>query len=77
MFKTACILLWKYVRDNNLLFKVKFLIPCHDEINIEVPDEMAEIMVKVVKDCMLKSAAMFCKKLPIPADAEVGKYWIH
>ena len=31
-FKLASILLFKYLRDNNLLFKVKFCIPVHDKV---------------------------------------------
>lgn len=77
MFKTASIFLWEYLLKNNLLFKVKLCIPAHDEWNIEVPEDIAEEMTKVVKDCMSRAGSFFCSKLPMPADAEVGTCWIH
>ena len=77
MWKLACIFLWKYIQEHNLVFKVKFVVPVHDEINIECPTEIAEEMAPVLKDCMLRAGAYFCKKVKMPADAEVGKCWIH
>lgn len=77
MFKTASIFLWDYLVKNNLIFTVKLCIPAHDEWNIEVPEEIAEQMTEVLKDCMSKAGAFFCRKLPLPADAEVSDHWIH
>ena len=77
MFKTASIFLWDYLLEHNLLFKVKLCIPAHDEWNIEVPEEMAEEMTKVVKDCMARAGSFFCSKLPLPADGEYNDYWVH
>ena len=34
--------LFRWVVDNNLFGKVKFCIPCHDEANLEAPEEIAE-----------------------------------
>ena len=77
MWKLACIFLWKYVIEHELVFKVKFVVPVHDEINIECPDSIAEEMTLVLKDCMLRAGTYFCKRVKMPADAEVGKCWIH
>ena len=77
MWKLACIFLWKYIQEHNFVFKVKFVVPVHDEINIECPTEIAEEMTPVLKDCMLRAGAYFCKKVKMPADAEIGKCWIH
>lgn len=77
MFKTASIFLWDYLLEHDLLFKVKLCIPAHDEWNIEVPEEMAEGMTKVVKDCMARAGGFFCHKLPLPADGEYNDYWVH
>lgn len=77
MFKTASILLFEYLREHNLLFKVKLCIPCHDEWNIEVPEEYKDELTEVLKDCMSKAGAFFCPKLELPADAEVSDHWIH
>ena len=77
MFKLASIFLYKYLRDNDLLFKVKLCIPAHDEWNIEVPEEIADEMAVVLADCMSRAGRYFCKLIDFPADAEVGTCWIH
>ena len=77
MFKLASIFLYQYLLDHDLLFKVKLCIPAHDEWNIEVPEEMAEDMAKVLADCMSRAGKYFCKLIDFPADAEVGTCWIH
>ena len=77
MFKTASVFLWDYLLSHDLLFKVKLCVPTHDEWNIEVPEEMAEEMTKVLQDCMSKAGEFFCRKLPMPADAVCSNYWIH
>ncbi|MBQ7431619.1 MAG: hypothetical protein IJV29_18505, partial [Butyrivibrio sp.] len=77
MFKTASIFLWEYLLEHDLLFKVKLCVPAHDEWNIEVPDEIAEEMTKVLQDCMSRAGEFFCRKLPMPADAVCSTHWIH
>ena len=77
MFKTASIFLWDYLLEHDLVFKVKLCIPAHDEWNIEVPESMAEEMTEVLKDCMSKAGSFFCRKLELPADAELSNHWIH
>lgn len=77
MFKTASIFLWEYLLEHDLLFKVKLCVPAHDEWNIEVPEEIAEEMTKVLQDCMSKAGEFFCRKLPMPADATCSDHWIH
>lgn len=77
MFKTASIFLWDYLLEHDLLFKVKLCIPAHDEWNIEVPEEIADKMVEVLKSCMQKAGAFFCNKVALPAEGDVYDYWIH
>lgn len=77
MFKTASVFLWDYLVEHDLLFKVLLCIPAHDEWNIEVPEEIAEEMKKVLQDCMSRAGSYFCRKLELPADAELSDHWIH
>ena len=77
MFKTASIFLWQYLLEHDLLFKVKLCVPAHDEWNIEVPEEMAEELTNVVKDCMERAGSFFCEKLPLPADGGYADFWVH
>jgi len=72
MFKYACIFLYDYLIQNDLLFKVKFTIPAHDEINIESPEEIADEMSRVLVDCMERAGAVFCTNIKLGADVQVG-----
>lgn len=75
ILKAAMTSFFKYIIDNNLFGRVKIVALVHDEANIEYPEDTN--MDKVLKECMEQSAAIYCKSLPIPAEAAVGKYWIH
>lgn len=77
MFKLASIYLWDYLKKHNLVFKVKLCIPAHDEWNIEVPKEITQQMTEVLQNCMKTAGAYFCKRLELPAEAEISDHWIH
>lgn len=76
-FKLASIYLYEYLKNNNLLFIVKYTIPAHDEINIEAPEEMADKMATILVQCMEQAGAYFCDKVKLGADVNIGEYWIH
>jgi len=76
-FKLSSIKLFNYLVKNNLLFKVLYCIPVHDEINIECPSEISEEMSKVLLKCMEDGAEPFCTKLKLTADPVIGDHWIH
>lgn len=46
------------------------------EANWEYPETL-ENFHEILVGKMEASAAKYCKKLPIPADASVGDHWIH
>jgi DNA polymerase I-like protein with 3'-5' exonuclease and polymerase domains len=48
----------------------------HDEACIEYPEDMPEVS-SILKRYMEDAAAVFCKKLPIPANASIEKHWVH
>lgn len=76
-FKMASILLFNYLKKHKLLGIVKYCIPVHDEINLEVPNELAEEMSKVLVQCMVDGAKPFCPKVYLGADVNIGEHWIH
>lgn len=82
-FKLTCMLFFNWVKKYNLLGKVKFCIPCHDELNIEAPEDIAINVAKVLLKCFEKGAKPFCTELPLPGDLALDKdgnlptYWIH
>ena len=76
-FKLASILLFKYIRDHNLIGIVKYMVPAHDEINVECPSEMKDEIGKVILDCMERGAKPFCTRVHLGADLSIGDHWIH
>lgn len=77
MFKLASIKLFNYLKKNDLLFKVLYMIPAHDELNVECPKEISEDIAKVVVRCMEDGAKPFLKTLNLTADENIGNHWIH
>ena len=75
ILKSAMTDFFNYIVDNGLFNRVKIVALVHDEDNIEYPINLS--MDIVLKECMEKAAAKFCKSLPIPAEAAVGNHWIH
>ena len=75
ILKSAMTDFFNYIVDNGLFNRVKIVALVHDEANIEYPKELN--MDKVLKEHMEKSAAKYCKSLPIPAEASVNLYWVH
>lgn len=67
----------KWILANGYFNKVLICDLVHDEAVIEYPAELESIVVPKLKECMEKSAATFCKKLPIPAEPSTGMFWIH
>ena len=76
ILKDAITKFFKWIVKNNLFSKVRLCNLVHDEAVIEYPKELPETS-KVLSKFMEDSAAIYCKSLPIPAEAEVGKHWIH
>lgn len=76
-FKLASIKLFNWLLKNGLLFKVKYCIPVHDEINLEAPDEISEEVADILVKCMVSAGKPFCTKAHLGADVEVGDHWIH
>lgn len=76
VLKHAMTNFFKWIIDNNLFGIVLIVNLVHDEAVIEYPKTL-ENTYKILKQYMEDSAAVFCKKLPIPAQPEVGSYWIH
>lgn len=76
-FKLASIQLFNWLLKNGLLFKVKYCIPVHDEINLEAPDEISEEVADILVKCMVSAGKPFCTRAHLGADVEIGDHWIH
>lgn len=76
ILKDSQIEVFHWVVEHGYFGKILLCNLTHDEANWEFPKEIEEFP-KVLEDLMEKSAAKYCKSLPIPAVAEVGEYWKH
>ena len=75
--KDACITLFNWIVDNGYFGIIKLVNFTHDEINSECPKELENIYPNLVATIMQETCAKYFTKLPIPAEASVGEYWIH
>lgn len=77
ILKYAMAMFFKWIVDNGYFDKVLICDLVHDEAVIEYPEELKDVVVPKLKLAMEKSASVFCKSLPIPAEPETGDHWIH
>ena len=76
ILKTAMTNLFNWIVDNNYFNIIKIVALVHDEACVEYPKTFKEFP-KILEKFMEDAAAKFCKKVPIPAEAEVSTYWVH
>jgi len=77
MTKCAAILLKKECLILGIYDKIKIVNLVHDEIVVEVPIDLASKVSKLLSKVMEQAGALFCKTVPMPADAVVCEYWMH
>lgn len=77
VIKDAMITLFRWIVENGYFRKVLIVNVTHDEANTEFPEELKDTYPKMVSQIMQDAAAKYFKKLPIPAEPEVGNCWIH
>lgn len=75
--KLAGIYFFRYLLENNLMFKVLLPNVVHDEWIVEAPEELAEELAYVLKDCMERAGDLFCKAVKLNADPCITKFWKH
>lgn len=68
IFKKFNKTLFDWIVDNGYFGIVKFCIPVHDEINVECPEELAEMVSNKIKEIMQAEAQPFLKTLALDAD---------
>lgn len=77
IFKIFNKMYFDWVVDNGYFNIIKFCIPVHDEINIEVPNDLVEIADKKLSEVMKDAAKPFLQTLELDSDAEVSDHWVH
>ena len=76
ILKDSAIDLFNWVVDNGYFNTIKLCALVHDEQVWEYPKNIPEFG-KFIAEVMEKSAAKYCKAVPIPAEAAIGDHWIH
>lgn len=75
--KLAGILFFDKIIKKGWFNIVKIVNMIHDEYNVEAPNEIADEVTKMLISSMREAGAIFCKIIPLDADAAVGDHWIH
>jgi DNA polymerase-1 len=75
--KFAPILFRKWILENGLQDVVFITNLVHDEINVEVIEDYAQLAADNLEICMKQAADKWCKIVPLSADAVVTNYWTH
>jgi DNA polymerase-1 len=75
--KLAGVYFFRYLRENNLIFKVLLPNVVHDEWIVEAPEELATEISKVLQKSMEDAGDVFCKIVKLKAEPQITKYWQH
>lgn len=75
--KLAMIKFFNYLRQHDLLFKVKLCILVHDEADVEASEEIADEIGKILVKCMESGGAPFCTRAKLSADISIDSHWVH
>lgn len=77
IIKTAATSLLRWIVKHGYFGQIKLCAMVHDELLVEIPEALKDSFPATLEKIMLDAAAVFCKALPIPAEAEVAPYWKH
>jgi DNA polymerase I-like protein with 3'-5' exonuclease and polymerase domains len=75
MSKYACVLIKKYIENNNLTDKVKFLFAIHDEILVKVKDDFAEEWGKIQMRLMEEAGELVLENNLQKAEGAINSVW--
>ena len=69
--------MYNYLLEHDYLFRVRYVIPVHDEINLECEEGLVDEITEVLIKCMREAGTQFCPLIPLDVDVSVGDFWIH
>lgn len=75
-FKHAATSFYHWIIEQGMFGKILMVDCVHDEICIEYPKEMQGVDKKL-EQVMEETAAIYCKSVPIPAEAATSDHWVH
>ena len=75
--KLACVYFYRYLLENDLVFKVKVVNVVHDEIIVECPDELSSNISTILQKSMEDAGQVFCKVVKLKAEPVITTTWKH
>jgi DNA polymerase-1 len=75
--KNAAIRFRKWIYDNKYEESVFTTNIIHDEINVECPTSISELVATKLQLSMEAAGALWCKTVPLKADAQIKDFWTH
>ena len=75
--KFAAVLFLREILKRGWWMKVLIVNQVHDELLVECPKEISEVVSDVLIDCMERAGAPFCRILPLKSDTIIAEYWKH
>lgn len=75
--KLAGVYFFRYLRENDLIFKVKLPNVVHDEWLVECPEELGKTIAPVLQECMEKAGTVFCTVVKLKAEPVITNQWEH
>jgi len=73
--KLAKSMLFDWIVENNLIWKIKICNSVHDEIILESEKQYSELAKQQLEKCMIEGGNYYLKTLKIKADAHIGISW--
>lgn len=75
--KLAAIYYRKWILENNYENNIFITNLVHDEINVECLEKFSIIAAKQLEISMENAGSIWCKTIPLKADAVITNYWTH
>jgi len=75
--KAATNAIYEYIMENNHFWKARISLVVHDELNMEVADELASEYQKVIEKCMIEEGNKFLKRgvVSLSTKCNIGNNW--
>lgn len=77
IFKIFNRMLFDWVVENNYFNIIKFCVPVHDEINVECPEEIKQLVSDKIQEIMKNAGKPFLKTLELDSEASISDHWVH
>lgn len=75
--KYAPILYRQWILQNDLQDVIAITNIVHDEINVEVREDYAQLAADNLERCMSEAGDLWCKTIPLKASAVITTFWTH